>query len=203
MKKREKILIIKTGYSEILEQTKDSRLVSLGDVLRITPLLHLYKNDDVVWLTDMKAFPLLENNPYINRLLRYDFTTAFQLLSEEFDRVINLEKVPGICALSDKIRARKSRYGFTFNTQTGKVEALDRASETLNISDDSYLKKTNQKIFHELLFEIVGEEWKQEGYILGYQPKSEEVYDVGLNTTVGPKWPTKLWPKKERNFRTI
>ncbi len=196
MEKREKILIIKTGYSEFLEGHKDSREVSFGDVIRVTPLLHLYKNDHVTWVTDIKAFPLLEKNPYINKLLRYDFTTVFQLLSEEFDRVINLEKVPGICALSDKIRARKSRYGFTLNTQTGKAEALDKASEALSISADLYLKRKNSKTFTEFLFEMVGEEWKKEEIVLGYKPKSEEMYDVGLNTTVGKKWPTKFWPKK-------
>lgn len=196
MEKREKILIIKTGYSEFLEEEKDSRIASYGDILLTTPLLHLYKDSHVTWVTDIKAFPLLEGNPYIDKLLRYDFTTALQLASEEFDIVINLEKVPGICALSDKIRARKSRYGFTFNTQTGNAEALDKASNALAIGAHPDLKKQNEKIFHELLFEMVGKRFNGEECILGYQPKSKEIYDVGLNTTVGPKWPTKLWPTR-------
>lgn len=192
----EKVLIIKTGYSEFLEEEKNSRIASYGDILRTTPLLHLYKDCHITWVTDIKAFPLLEGNPYINKLLRYDFTTALQLASEEFDIVINLEKVPGICALSDKIRARKSRYGFTFNTQTGTAEALNKASEALAIGANPDLKKQNEKIFHEILFDMVGERFKGEDCILGYKPKTYETYDVGLNITVGPKWPTKLWPSK-------
>jgi len=196
MGKKEKVLIIKTGYSEFLEEEKDSRIASYGDILRTTPLLHLYKNSHVTWVTDIKAFPLLEGNPYIDKLLRYDFTTALQLTSEEFDIVINLEKIPGICALSDKIRARKSRYGFTFNTQTGAAEALDKASNALTIGANPDLKKQNEKVLHEILFEMVGEQFKGEECILGYKPKTEEIYDVGLNITVGPKWPTKLWPRE-------
>lgn len=190
---KEKVLIIKIGYSEVLEGHNNSRRVSFGDVLRTTPLLHLYKDSEVTWVTDMSAFPLLEGNPFIHRLLPYDLTTVLQLESEEFDTVINLEKVPGICAFSDKIRARKRKYGFTFNTQTGMAEALDKASEILSVGFDLRRKKENKKLLQSLLFEMVGEVWNGEEYILGYKPKSQEIYDVGLNTLVGQKWPTKSW----------
>lgn len=193
---KEKILIIKTGYCEFLYQGDNSRRVSLGDVLRTTPLLHIYKNDNVTWVTDHQALPLLEGNIFINRLLSYDFTTALQLESEEFDNVINLEKVPGICALSDKIRARRKRYGFTFNTQLGEAEALDKAYEVMVYSSDIKLKRDNKKTFQELLFEMVGQKWKNEEYSLGYKPRSSEIYDVGLNTRIGEKWSTKKWPEK-------
>lgn len=195
MNKR-KILIIKTGYSEFLDKEKDSRKVSLGDVLRTTPLLHLYKNDYVVWVSDKEVFPLLENNQYINRLLHFDWIVAEQLKSEEFDTIINLEKVPGICALSDKIRARRSRYGFTFNSQTGSAEAYDKAFEILAVGADPELKKRNKKNFQELLFEMLGEKWNGEEYILGYKSKSKELYDIGLNTQIGEKWSTKAWLMK-------
>ena len=99
---KRKILIFKTGYSEVLDKKSNSRRTSFGDILRTTVLLHKFKNDHVTWVTDKSAFPLLVDNPYINRLLPYDFTTALQLENEEFDTIINLEKIPGICALSDK-----------------------------------------------------------------------------------------------------
>jgi len=191
-----KVLVIKTGYSEFLDREKNSRRTSLGDVLRSTVLLHLYKEDRVSWVTDRYAFPLLENNPYIERLLPYDLTTVLQLESEEFDTVINLEKVPGICALADKIRARRSRFGFTFNTQTGDAEAYDRAYEVLDVSAIPELKKANKKTFQELLFEMLGKRWNGEEYILNYTPRSEEVYDFGLNTQIGQKWPIKSWPSR-------
>jgi heptosyltransferase-2 len=195
MKKPEKVLIIKLGYSEILDKDDSSRKVSLGDVLRTTPLLHLYKNEEVTWLTDEKAFPLLHNNSHIKRILPYDLTTILQLESEEFDTVINLEKIPGICALSDKIKAWK-KYGFRFDARSGRAEAHDKAFETLSVSSNTSMKKKNLKTVQEILFRTVGKKWKGEDYILGYKPITEEKYDVGLNTQVGEKWPTKAWPTK-------
>jgi heptosyltransferase-2 len=191
-----KILIIKTGHSEILEDRSNSRKVSLGDVLRTTPILHIYDKDLVTWVTDADAIPLLANNKLIHKLLPYDFTTTLQLESEEFDVVINLEKIPGICALADKIKARRNRYGFTFNSQTGEAEAYDKAYEVLAVSSVPSSKRENKRIAQDLLFEMVGKRWKNEEYSLGYEPQSEVVYDVALNTQVGQKWPTKSWPTK-------
>lgn len=196
-----KVLIIKTGYSEILEGRNNSRKVSLGDILRTTPLLHAYKNDSVTWVTDIDAFPLLENNPLIHKLLPYDFTTAYQLEAEEFDTVINLEKIPGICALADRIKARRNRFGFTFNTQTGEAEAYDRAYDVLTVSSDPKAKRENKRPSSELLFEMVGLKWKGEEYSLGYRPQTKEIFDVALNTQIGQKWPTKAWPVE--NWDTI
>ena len=196
MDKPRKILIIKPGYSEMLDERNNSRKVSLGDVIRATPILHLFKNDHVTWVTDPEAIPLLEGNSLIQKIIPYDFTTALQLESEEFDTIINLEKIPGICALADSIKARKSRHGFTFNSQTGEAEALDKAYEVLTVSSDPIAKKENKKTSQELLFEMMGKKWNGEGYNLGYKPKNKEIYDVALNTQIGQKWPTKAWATK-------
>ena len=189
-----KVLIIKTGYSEFLFNESESNKVSYGDVLRITPILNVYKNDYVVWLTDESAFPLLEKNPYIDELLPLNFRTAVDLLEEEFDTMINLEKNSDICKFANRINAWR-KYGFRFDKKTKAAQAYDRASEILTYSSDINVKKGVNKTVQELLFEMVGEEWKGEEYVLGYSPKTKEVYDVGLNTIVGKKWPVKSWPK--------
>lgn len=195
---KHKILIIKTGYSEILDAEGNSRRVSLGDVLRTTPLLHLYKDDRVTWVADSEAFPLLEGIKYIDRLLPYDFTTAMQLRAERFDTLINLEKVPGICALSNDIQAWR-KFGFRFDSEKGSAEAYDRAFEVLAVSSSPKVKKENQRLSQELLFEMVGHKWAGEEYLLGYNPKNHEEYDVGLNMNVGGKWPTKVWQAQKWN----
>ena len=89
MEERKKILIIKTGYSETLDGDQESRNPSLGDVFRATVLLNLYKEDHVTWVTDPDCFPLLEDNPYIDKILALDFITMAQLESEEFDQKDN------------------------------------------------------------------------------------------------------------------
>ena len=192
MKERKhKVLIIKTGYSEILDNL-DTKIPSYGDILRTTPLLHIYKNDFVTWVTDEKAIPLLEGNPYIDSLLTLNSETIMDLLDTDFDTVINLEKNHRICKLSNKIDAWR-KYGFRFDKKNNCPEAYDRAYEVLAVSADSKLKKENQRTFFELLFEMVGEKWNGEECILGYKPKSNKVYDIGLNTQVGKKWPSKKW----------
>jgi len=191
----EKVLIIKAGYSEFLEQEKDSRQISFGDVLRVTPILYPFRDDDVTWVTDEKAFPLLEGNDFIKRLLRFDWINAYQLLKERFDTLINLEKVPGICAFADDIYSVR-RFGFRFDPELRKAKAYDQALEVLTVSSSPESKRRNRRYAQDLLFAMVGEKWKGEEYILGYKPKKQETHDVGLNVRVGHKWPTKAWPIK-------
>lgn len=195
MDKKEKVLIIKTGYSEFLDKEINSRKVSLGDVLRTTVLLNLFKNDHVTWLTDESALPLLEGNKYIERILTLDILTIKQLEAEEFDIIINLEKNPGICVLADNIKSWKE-YGFRFDVRQGRAEAYDRAFEVLAVSSDIEVKRENKKTTQELLFELVGKKWNGEKYILGYEPKTTEIYDIGLNMQIGQKWQTKAWSKE-------
>lgn len=197
---RQKVLIIKTGYLEFLENGNDSAIVSLGDIIRTTPILHIYKNDEVTWVTDKKAFPLLEGNEYISRILPLDFTNAMNLLDEDFDRIINLEKNSDICKFANQINAW-SKHGFRYDKKSKKAEAYDRAFEVLTVSSDINVKRKNKRTFQDLLFEMVGEKWEGEEPILGYQPKNKAKYDVGFNMKVGKKWPIKAWP--EENWNTL
>ncbi|MDD2367018.1 MAG: glycosyltransferase family 9 protein [Desulfuromonadaceae bacterium] len=187
-----KILIIKLGYSETIDSGISS-VTSLGDVLRTTVILYPFENDHVTWLVDEHAYPLLEGNPYINRILAYNLTSVLQLQHERFDTVINLEKVPGICAFADSINAWR-RYGFRFDEQNGVAEAYDGCEKIVSLCRDGDLKRTYKGSWQESLLHVVGAEWSGQEYILGYQPKTEEFYDVGLNWAVGSKWPNKSWP---------
>jgi heptosyltransferase-2 len=186
-----KVLIIKIGWVEVLDNRFEDS-ISLGDVFRCTSLLHLYKNDFVTWVTDQTALPLLSDIKYIKRLLPYNLNTVLQLQKEYFDIVINLEKVAGVCALADSINAWK-KFGFRLNPITGDVEAYHGAQSILDISKNQKTKKGLDKTFQDFLFELVGAKWNKEEYILGYTPKTKEVYDIGLNHIIGAKWPTKQW----------
>lgn len=188
-----KVLVIKLGYSETLD-SEISTTTSLGDVLRTTVVLHQFKNDDVTWLVDKKAYPLLENNPYIKRVLIYDLSSVLQLQSERYDTIINFEKVPGICALADSINAWR-RFGFRFDETRGEAQSYDGAEIVHKICTNADLKKSNKKNWQQFLIEMVGGKWEGQEYILGYSPKSEVRFDIGLNWAVGSKWPNKAWPK--------
>ncbi|MDC1174637.1 glycosyltransferase family 9 protein [Bacteriovoracaceae bacterium] len=83
-----KVLIIKTGHSETFREFSDSKICSLGDVLRTTFILNYFKNEDVTWVTDAVAIDLLRSTGI--RVLEWK---KFNLRNvEDYSRVINLEK---------------------------------------------------------------------------------------------------------------
>jgi heptosyltransferase-2 len=197
--KRHKVLIVKLGYSETLVP-EIGNVCSLGDVFRTTVLLHLHKDDHVTWLTDAAAVPLLEGNPYIDRILTFDLISTLQLLGERYDVVINLEKIPGICSLVSRISAWR-HYGFRFDEMTGDANAYENADEALAIATQEDAKRFNFKPWAQVLFSMLGAQWSGESYILGYKPAEAPSFDLGFNSHVGTKLPTKAWP--ERHWKEL
>ncbi len=196
-----KVLIIKLGFEASDPGT--GYAVSLGAVLHATTILHLFKESRVTWLAHRKALPLLEGNPHIDRILPYGLVSILQLKSETYDTVVNLERVPGICALADSITA-SVRYGFCFNRMTGEVAACARSHTALS----SGLNNKTDYLDMKMLFAAVCGKWRGEKYVLGYRPKEGDSYDVGLNYFVGLKWPNKAWPQSrfiqlERKLRAL
>jgi len=182
-----KVLIIKLGFEASDPHTGSA--VSLGSVLHTTTILHLFKDSHVTWLAHRDAFPLLEGNPHIDRILPYGLVSVLQLESETYDTVVNFEKIPGICALADSIESRV-KYGFCFNRMTGEVDACARSYSSL-------LPCLNAKADHlglDELFGAVRGKWRGEKYVLGYVPRKTDACDVGINNLVGLKWPNKAWP---------
>lgn len=192
---RKRVLIIKPGYSETLDPD-DSGIVSLGDILRTTVILHLFPADQyhVTWLVDRKGIDLLKGNPFIHRLLVVNPFTPHLLLSEWFDIVINFEKEPGICAVSDRIPAWR-RYGFRLDPQSHTAVSYDHADEALSFTNDPDAKRNKEKSWSHILYEMLGHRYEGQPYVLGYNPCSEVIHDVGLNHIIGAKFPLKRWPE--------
>ena len=189
-----KILIIKLGYSETLDR-EISRVTSLGDVLRTTVVLHLFKKDIVTWLVDEEAYPLLKDNKYINKIFIYNSNSLLKIQRQSYDVVINFEKNPDICMFSDSIKSKK-RYGFKFDKDTHSMQYYKGSELAFNICNNIDIKRNNKKSWQQIIIEMCKGRWNKEDYVLGYQPKLKHKYDVGLNWAVGAKWPNKLWPKK-------
>lgn len=192
--RKQRVLILKMGYSETLDPDS-SGMVSLGDILRATVVLHAFPPDrfEVTWLVDQKGVDLLKGNPYIHRILTVNPFTPFHLMSEWFDVVVNFEKDPGICAMVDKISAWR-RYGFRFDHVSHAAHAYDRSDQALSMSKDIDFKRLQSKSWSTMLYEMIGQEYDHQPYILGYKPKSREQFDIGLNHQVGGKFPIKRWP---------
>lgn len=112
-----KILIIKLGHCETLDK-RHSTIASLGDVLRTTFLLRYFKKAEVCWMVDEKALPLLKRNDHIAKIFTYDQRSRRKLEKEKYHAVLNFEKSPDICRLSDSLN---SKYHFGFSRSRGKA----------------------------------------------------------------------------------
>lgn len=192
-----KILIIKLGYSETLD-SEIGKVVSLGDVLRATVILwalkEKYQNSHISWVVTNEAEPLLTANPLIDRVLVWDQFVPFQLMREKFDILINLEKIPGVCAVADAIDAW-TKYGFRFDSLKGTYDAYEKGVRFINYIES---KRTDplRGAWQQVMVEMLGDvEWKGQKYIIGYKPNSPVAFDVGLNYLVGSKWPSKGMPQ--------
>lgn len=194
-----KILIVKLGYSETLD-SEIARIPSLGDVLRTTPILwalkEKYPDSHISWLVDSQAEPLLRGNRLIDRVLIWDEFVPFQLMKEKFDVLINLEKIAGVCALSDMIDAWV-KYGFRFDGINGTYHAYERGLDFIDYIEKKRRSGKAKDCWQKVLIEMMGSEWKHQEYIIGYKPRLGKTYDVGLNYTVGSKWPHKAMPLKK------
>jgi heptosyltransferase-2 len=192
---KKKVLIIKLGYSETLDP-EIGRVPSLGDVLRTTPILwalkEKYPDSHITWLVSEPAEPLLNGNKFIDRILTWDHFVPFQLMKEKFDILINLEKIPGVCALTDMIDAWV-KYGFRFETVSGSYHAYEKGLDFMSYIEDKRSDKS-KGYWQQILIEMLGIAWNGQRYIIGYKPKTKEVYDIGFNHEVGSKWPVKAMP---------
>lgn len=188
-----KILIIKLGYSETLVD-EVGRIPSLGDVLRTTPILRAlkekYKDSHITWLVSEHAEPLLRGNKFIDKVLIWDDFVPFQLMKEKFDILMNLEKILGVAALSDMVDGWM-RYGFRFDSIKGSYHAYERGLNCIEYLEKKSKSSNSKDYWQKILIEMFGVERKGQEYIIGYEPNTTEIHDIGLNYNVGSKWPTK------------
>nr|BDT30104.1 lipopolysaccharide heptosyltransferase family protein [Bacteriovorax sp. HI3] len=167
-----KTLIIKTGHTETFDaHPEHTHIVSLGDVLRTTVLLEVFKNEHVTWFTSKEAALLLSKNQKIKKL-----TTDFSdIENEHFDLILNLERTDEILEMISHL----------------KTSALLGFSDK-NLPDFSS-KKMN---WSEKLFTLIGKKWTNETYSFDWElpATSSSRLKIGLNWKVGQKWPGKSWP---------
>ena len=187
------MLIVKMGYTETLASFLNLG-VSLGDVLRTTFILNYFKDWDVSWIVDEKAFPLLDGNPFIKRTVIWSGAEAVRekLGSEEFDLVINFENLSEICEFVSLLKGRKF-MGFSINGLPDSVGS----QRLIEISMSPEKKRRNVLSWQEILANAIGKKWNGEKYILGYRPKSSVIYDIGFNWTTSNKWKNKVWPRNK------
>jgi len=187
------------------------KLGATGDVLRTTPILRplrrKYGKCHVTWMVDEVAAPLLKHNPLIDKVLTPDLGAAMRLLAQDFDLLICLDKEDVAIGLATQVRA-KTKLGYGMTPQ-GTLTAFNPESEyaiMLGISDELKFR-VNQKTYQQIIFEMLGLEYRADEYALFLPPPAlewagemrgrlglESRTVIGLNTGAGPRFAGKAWP---------
>ncbi len=183
-----KILIIKTGLTETFDLSNlHPEIVSLGDVLRTTAILHAFLKDDVTWLTSSQSMQLLSGISEINRVI----DSRIYLNASDFDLVINLERDIEILNWLQPVQNKVLGY-------IG-IDKLRTSSEVYSLAMWLELDSVKKLNWSEKLYAILEKEWCGQDYFVPMHildKSRENTFDIGLNWQVGIKWPTKIWPKE-------
>lgn len=201
-----------TDYSPMGVRVLILKLGAMGDALRTTPILtgiqRKYQTTHITWVTDTDSFPVLEDNPLIDRLIINRPEETIPLLSQEFEWVICLDKDPSVLALAMQVTARH-RSGFAMSPY-GTLDIFNEASRyslALGLDDDLKFFK-NRKSYQEIVFEMIELPYERDDYVFNLLPEnkmtaqrilSEETVsgkgpNIGLNTGCGDVFATKKWP---------
>lgn len=196
-------------YTAIEKRILIIKLGALGDVIRTTPLLEMfrqkYANTHITWLT---LSPEILPKSAIDVIYPFSASSLFILENSFFDVVINLDKDPEACILMSKIEAVQ-KFGYTWEDQA-VAPCTPAAEHKLMTGFFDHLSKSNTKNYLEEIFEICHESFQGEPYCIALnqalakdweaklKDRSQGKKVVALNTGCGPRWNTRLW--SERNW---
>jgi len=201
-------------YKRIDKRILLIKLDAMGDVLRTTPLAEgikkHYPSCQLTWLVNEESYPLLKNNPYIDRILIYDERNIKGLLCEFFDILINLDKDKKATFIANKVKSNDKR-GFLLSLYGTPFPANRGALNLYKIALDNWGAKTaNKKTMQEMIFETAEIPYNQEEYFLKLDKQDIEFAEnfkkknkitknkplIGINTGCGSVYPHKKWHKQ-------
>jgi ADP-heptose:LPS heptosyltransferase len=134
------------------------KLAASGDVLRTTCVLPAlraqYPQAQITWITERVSAPLLEANPFIDRVVARDDALE-RLMIERFDIVFGLDPdEPGAAMAS--IATATARVGFVLDAAGRVLPANDSARHWWAMGIDDNRKRANRRTYPELLYEACG-----------------------------------------------
>ena len=187
------------------------KLGATGDVLRTTPLLRSlkarYTQSHITWIVDPISAPLLQSNPFVDRVWSPGFATLAQLQTEEWDLMLCLDKVADATALGNLAHAREKR-GFALSAHGTLSIHNPEAEYALRLGVSNQLKfHDNQQSYQHIAIEAVGLPYNRERYVLELEPEAVEWANrfragqgispddrvVGFNTGAGIGFAGKAW----------
>jgi ADP-heptose:LPS heptosyltransferase len=213
-----------TGYkpcfplTNCLEECQDPRpygtriliinLEAMGNVLVATtllaPLKRKYPESTISWLTLGNAVRLLDHNPFIDNVYRWEPESWMKLQAMTYDVVINLDKSLHAGAFVKTLNARrKLGYGINGNGVIVPLNAEAHHHYRLGL-DDHEKFRVNKASSSQLLTESVGLKFRRDEYVLVLTPEERNFCRnyarehnisapvvVGLNTGCSLLYPNK------------
>lgn len=131
-------------YRKINERILIVHLEALGAVLRATSILSAMKRkyplSHITWVTQAPAEKLLENNPYVDRILTTHPNDLLELASREFDLCFVVDKSLKAIGVTKQTQCERV-FGFIADSKTGAIlPATPAADELWRIGLDNHLK---------------------------------------------------------------
>lgn len=188
------------------------KLGAIGDALRTTPILEGLKRKFpsmyITWVTDDTSYPILENNPNIDRLLKLNFKTFISLSAEKFNLVANLDKDADALGFTAAMKS-DVKLGYCMSDE-GKLSIYNPESlyaYQIGLYDDMKFRK-NHMSYQEIIFSMIALSFAGEEYSL-YLNENELAFGekyiktrglnkkkniiIGFNTGCGDIFATKKW----------
>lgn len=184
-------------------------LDAMGNVLVTTSILpaikRKYPKSHISWITLKNAAPLLQHNPYLDRVYVWEPESWLILQQMRFDVVMNADKSQRSCAFTMSLTAtRKLGFGLTGNGVIVPLNAEARENYVLGL-DDHLKFKINQKTVPQILCETFKVKYRRDEYVLFLSPEEEkyceeykaglgireDAFVVGLNTGCSELYPNK------------
>lgn len=188
------------------------KLGAIGDVIRTTSILPglkaKYKNCKIGWVTKKECFDVLKNNNLINKIFLIE--NIKKNLPLEYELVISLDDDYEACELALKINSKKIIGAYLKNNQ--KTYTLDSSLwfdmgllSRFGKRKADELKAKNKKTYQEIMYKILGLEYKRQEPILILDEKSIDFAKnfikknkikksdlvIGINTGAGGRWEDK------------
>jgi heptosyltransferase-2 len=185
-----KILLIKLGAA--------------GDVLRTTPLLALFKDDHVTWITSDENIALLSLS---EQLTPVGWMHKEIVRHHKFDLAINLEDDIGTAHFLqtmqyDQLFGAREFGGMTYTPDADPWFDMSLISRLGRNAADN-LKFINRRSYQDILFRCFGSEFVDQQYLMP-QVKEGQLYgDIAICPDAGPTWPMKRWSGYKETKRRL
>ncbi len=186
------------------------KIGATGDVVRTTPILHLYKNKkiEIYWITAKKNKEILPGQLRNLKIFSIEDIDLNYFLKVKFNLVISLDDDYKCAELATKLKSEKlvgiflDKDKIVYTIDSNEWFDMGLSSRFGKEKADK-LKWKNKKSYQEILFNILGYKFKGEKYLLPKIRKKKNINKkiIGIENRAGIRWPTKVWTRyKELEF---